>query len=220
MNGGWTYMDHLPDEPKLLIGQVIHPQFHPIFIFHPVLEHIELQHAHHAYDHFLHAGARNLEDLNGALLGNLLSALHKLLALHGVPGRDPGEMLRGKGGDAGKFEFLPGDGDGVANGEDARVKHADDVPGVGLLHDFPLGCHELLRLAQSHFFITLDVENLGLPLVFAGADPQESQPVPVGLVHVGLDLEDEGGKVRGKGVHQPAVRYPGGGGRGQAVTER
>ena len=37
-----------------------------------------------------------------------------------------------------KRNFLPGDGDGIANGEDARVEHADDVSGVGLVDDFPL----------------------------------------------------------------------------------
>ena len=45
----------------------------------------------------------DLEDLDGALLGDLLGALDELLALHGVLGADPAEVLRGKGGDAGRI---------------------------------------------------------------------------------------------------------------------
>ena len=64
-----------------------------------------------------------------------LHALKKLLALHGVQLAHPAEMLRRKGGDALELEFLLGAAQGVADGEDARIEHADDIPGVGLLDD-------------------------------------------------------------------------------------
>jgi hypothetical protein len=47
-------------------------------------------------------------------------------------------MLRRKGGDALEAELLARHGDGVADGEDARVEHADDVAGVGLVDDLAL----------------------------------------------------------------------------------
>ncbi len=125
----------------MVIGQAGHPQVHAVLVFHAVLEHIELQGAHHAHDDLLQPGAGNLEDLDSALLGDLLRALDELLALHGVLGGDPHEMLRLKGGDAGIAELLARHGDGVADGEQAGVKHADDVPGVGLVHDLPLRGH-------------------------------------------------------------------------------
>ena len=114
-------------------------------------------------------------------------------------------MLRGKGRDAGEAEFLPRDGDGIADGEDARVEHADDIPSVGLVDDLPLLGHQLLRLRQAHFLAALDMVILPVPLEFAGADAQEGQPVPVGLVHIGLNFKDEGGKLRLEDVDRPAV---------------
>ena len=121
-------------------------------------------------------------------------------------------MLGGKGGDAGIFELLPRNGDGIADGENARVKHADDVPGVGFVHDFPFGGHQLLGLRKTHFLIALDVEIFRVPLEFAGADAHEGQTVPVRLVHVRLNLEDEGGEIRAEGVDHAAV---GGAGEGR-----
>ena len=59
---------------------------------------------------------------------------------------------------------------------------------------------------------TIATNNLKL----AGADAHEGQPVPVGLVHIGLDLEDEGGEVLGEHVHLAGVRHPGQGRRGHA----
>ena len=109
-------------------------------------------------------------------------------------------MLRLEGGNARVAELLPRHGDGVADGENAGVEHADDVPGVGLVHNLPLRRHHLLGLGEAHFLAGLDVEVLRVPLEAAGADAHKGQTVPVGLVHVGLNFEDEGGEVRGKRV--------------------
>ena len=53
-------------------------------------------------------------------------------------------------------------------------------------------------------------------LEFAGADAHKGQPVPVGLVHVGLDLEHEGGEIRAEHVDHPGIRGAGQGGGGHA----
>ena len=125
-------------------------------------------------------------------------------------------MLRLKGGDSLEMELLPRHGDGVADGEHARVEHADDVPSVGLVDDLPLGGQHLLGLAEAQLFPALHVVVLRVPLELAGADPHKGDPVPVGLVHVGLDLEDKGGEVLGEGVDLPDVRNAAEGGRGHA----
>ena len=164
-----------------------------------------MQRTHDAHDDLLKAGAGDLENLDGALLRDLLGALDELLALHGILGGYPAEMLGGKGGDAGIFELLPRNGDGIADGENARVKHADDVPGVGFVHDLPFGGHQLLGLGKAHFLIALNVEIFRVPLELAGADAHEGQTVPVRLVHIRLNLEDEGGEIRAEGVDHAAV---------------
>ena len=55
----------------------------------------------------------------------------------------------------------------------------------------------------------------------AGAHPQEGDAVPVGLVHVGLDLEDEGGEevVQGADLPLAAVAGEGRGGHAEKVLQ-
>ena len=77
------------------------------------------------------------------------------------------------------------------------IKHADDVARVGLVDDLALGGHHRLRLRKAHLAPRLDVEILGVALKPARADAHERQAVAVGLVHVGLDLEDERPRTRG-----------------------
>ena len=66
-------------------------------------------------------------------------------------------------------ELLPGDGDGVADGEDARVEHADDVSGVGLVDDFALLCHQLLRLGELELFAALHMVYLAVAEILAAS---------------------------------------------------
>ena len=155
-----------------------------------------------------------MENLDGALLGDLLDAFFKLLALHGVRALDGGEVLRGEGGDALELHLVALVAHGVSNGENARVEHADDVPGVGLVDDGPVVGHELLGLGQTEGLAPLDMEILLIPLKLAGADAHEGDPVPVGLVHVGLNLEHEGGEGGVKGVHHRVPGHPGQGRHG------
>ena len=195
----------LADIAQDLIGQALHAQLHAVLALHTVAEHVELQRADDADDDLLHAGVRHLEDLDGALLGDLLRALDELLALHGVLRADAGEMLRRERRDARKAELFARRGDGVADGEDAGIEHADDIPGVGLVDDLALLRHELLGLRQAQLAAALHMEHLCLALVLAGADAQEGEAVAVGLVHICLNLEDEGGEVRAEGVDHAAV---------------
>ena len=69
------------------------------------------------------------------------------------------------------------------------------VPGEGLVDDVALLGHHLLGLGQAHGLPGLEVEILFPALEAPGADAQEGDAVTVRLVHVGLDLEDEGGEV-------------------------
>ena len=137
-----------------------------------------------------------MEDLDGALLRDLGDALDKLLALHGVHLRDDGEMLRCKRRDALEAHVHFGLADRVADGEDARVEHADDVAGVGLVDDRALLRHELLRLRELERLAALHVQILMVAHELAGTDAHERDAVTVGLVHVRLDLEHERGKAR------------------------
>ena len=160
-----------------------------------------MQGAHHAYDDLLQARAGDLEDLDGALLCDLLRSLDELLSFHGVLGRNPHEVLRLKRGDTGIPELLPRHGDGIADGEQTGVEHADDIASVCLLHDLALRGHHGLGLTEPQFFAGLDVVILRVPLELAGADSHEGQPVPVGLVHVGLNFEYERGEIRGEHIY-------------------
>ena len=54
-----------------LYGRFVHADIHIVFVLEAVLQHLELQYAHHADDDLLHAAAQLLEDLDGALLGDL-----------------------------------------------------------------------------------------------------------------------------------------------------
>ena len=193
----------------------MHGDVHVVLVLHPVLEDVKLQAAHHANNDFLHARANLLENLDGALLGNLGGALDELLALHRILLAHQAEQLRGEGGDALKGDFLPRGAQCVANGEHARVEHTDDVPGVGLLDDFPALGHQLLGLGKLHLPPALDVLHLHALLKLAAANADESNSVPVGLVHVGLDFKHKGGEAGVEGVHHALGRVPGQGRGGQ-----
>ena len=74
----------------------------------------------------------------------------------------------------------------------------------------------LLGLGEAQLLAALDMVVLRVPLELAGADAHEGQPVPVGLVHVGLDLEHKGGEVLAEDIHLPLVADAGQGRRGHA----
>ena len=96
------------------------------------------------------------------------------------------------------------------------VKNTDDIPGVGFLDNLPLGGHELLRPGEADFLAALDVIDLLIRVKAPGNHPQEGDTVPMGLVHVGLNLEHEGGESVVHAVHHQLPGAPGQGGRGHA----
>ena len=51
------------------------------------------------------------------------------------------------------------------------------------------------------------MEILGVALEFARADAHEREAVAVGLVHIGLNLEDESREFRGVDVHLARVAH-------------
>ena len=100
-------------------------------------------------------------------------------------------MLRGKGRYRLKLELFLGVADRVADSEDSRVKHADDVTCVCLVDYLSLLCHDLLRLRKTHLFVALNVQNVHFLIELARAYAQEGDPVAVCLVHIRLNFEHE-----------------------------
>ncbi len=192
-----------------LVGQVALVVFDAVLGFHAELQDVELEDADHADDHALHTRAGLEEDLDGTLLGDLGHALGELLALHGVDLLDDREVLGSEGGDAGVLNLVSLPANGVHDGENAGVEHADDVAGVGLVDDGAFLSHHLLGLGQLQLPLALHVPVVLAPLEFTGADAHEGDAVPVGFVHVGLNLEDEGGEAVVLGIHRLTFRFPG-----------
>ena len=116
-------------------------------------------------------------------------------------------MLRGKGRNAFELEVVFGIRQGVANRVDARVEEADDVTGKRLLHNLPLLGHHGLGLGQADILAALYVVDGHAGFELPGHNPKEGNPVPVGLVHIGLDLEDEAGEVGTGGLNDSRIRF-------------
>ena len=175
----------------MLVRQGVHADLHTILIVESVLKNIKLQHAYHAYDDLLHTGVELLEDLDGALLGDLLYSLYKLLALHGIHLGNPGKMLRRKGGNTLKFKLFRRGGKRISDGVDTGIKNSYDISGVCLLHHMSVISHHLLRLGQSHVLSALDMMNRHARIKLSGAYAHKGDPVTVRLVHIGLDLKNK-----------------------------
>ena len=144
------------------------------------------------HDHFFHAASQFLEDLDSAFLGDLLHSFYKLFALHGIYLHDPVKMLRSEGRNASELEFAGTGAEGISYGEDTGIKYADDISRVGFVHDLSLLGHHLLGLGKLYLFSALHMVNFHALFKFAGTDSHESNTVPMGAVHVGLDFENEG----------------------------
>ena len=198
----------------MLVRQGLQDDVHVVFALQAEFQYIELQHADDACDDLLHTGIVLLEDLDGALLGDLGDALDELIPLHGIYLPDPGKVLGGESRDAFIAEVLFGGADRVADGIDAGIEHAHDVARVGLGQDLAVAGHQLLGLGQALDPAGLDVAYFHAGVIFTGTDPHKGDSVPVGLVHVGLDLEDKSGKRSFDGIDLPLIRLPGGRGQG------
>ena len=173
----------------MLIRKVLQDDLYIILIFQTVFQHIELEHTYNAHDDLFHTGIVFLEDLDRAFLGDLVDALDELFSLHRIHLAHSGEMFRRKGRDAFIGKLLLRCGQRVSDRENARVKDADDISSVCFVYDLPLARHHLLGLGKTHILAALDMVH-GHPRVeLAGTDPHERDPVPVGFVHIRLDLK-------------------------------
>jgi len=133
-------------------------------------------------------------------------------------------VLRREGGDACELDLLFAGAQGVADGEDARVEQADDVAGVGLVHDGAVLRHQLGAGGQLDVLALLHMEGLHAALELAGADAHKGDAVAVGLVHVGLNFKDEGREFVAAGVYglagQAVHAGQRGGGEPQEVLQK
>ena len=104
-------------------------------------------------------------------------------------------MLRCEGRDTFKLELLVGRTERVTDGENARIKDADDISGVGLLDDLTALSHQLLRLGQTDLLSALNMVDFHSGLELTGTDAHESDTVTVRLIHIRLDLKYKGGEI-------------------------
>jgi len=71
---------------------------------------------------------------------------------------------------------------------------ADDVAGPSFVNGFAFLAEELVRRGKANGFAGALVGDGHVAFEFAGADANEGDAVAVLRIHVGLDLEDEGGE--------------------------
>ena len=133
-------------------------------------------------------------------------------------------MLGRKGGDAGELHMLFAGAQSVADGEDARVKQADNVACVGLADDGAIVGHQTGAGGELDIFALLYVESLHAALKFAGADAQKRDAVAVVFVHVGLNFEHKAAKLFTARVDQLAghavLAGQRGGGQAQELLQK
>ena len=104
-------------------------------------------------------------------------------------------MLRREGRDPAESEIISGHADRIADGIDPGIKDADDIACPGFRDDVAVIRHHLLRLGESGFLLSLYMPDFHIRIKVPGDDPHEGDPVSVILIHIRLDLEDEGGEI-------------------------
>ena len=142
---------------NMLIRQVFADDLNVILVLQTVLEHLKLQHADNADDNRFHTGIRLAEDLDGALLCDLLDTLDELLALERVLLTDNGKQLGCERRDAGEHALMLGIAHGITDGEHARIKNTDNIARIRLVYDRTILCHQLLRCGERHLLAGLNV---------------------------------------------------------------
>ena len=113
--------------------------------------------------------------------------------------------------------------DRVADGEDARVEHTDDVARIRLVNDFAALRHHLLRLRKLDLATALHMGDLHAFFKLAAANAHECNAVAVRLVHVRLNFEDERRKILAERVNHTLrglARQRGGRHTQKALEER
>ena len=90
--------------------------------------------------------------------------------------------------------------DRVADGENAGIEHADDIPRIRLGDSGALLRHHLLGLGELDLLACLHVKVFRIPLEFSGDNAQKGDAVAVRFVHVRLNFKDERREGRGEGI--------------------
>ena len=93
---------------------------------------------------------------------------------------------------------------GVANGENARVKQADDIARPGFVHNGTVLRHQLCAGGQLDVFALLHMEGIHAALKLARANAHKGNAVTVGFVHVGLNFKHECAEILAGGVNRIA----------------
>ena len=162
-----------------------------VFVRQPEGHDVELQLAHRAEDQVV--VSKRPEELRGALLAELVETLLQRLHPQRVLQHGAAEYLRGEVRNAREHDRLAL-GEGIADVDRSMVVQADDVAGERLLGTLAVRRHEGQRVGDADLLAEAHVPEAHAARVAARADPHEGDTVPVGRVHVGLDLEDEAGQ--------------------------
>ena len=85
-------------------------------------------------------------------------------------------------------------GEGVTDAVVVEADQPDDVAGIGIVDGFAFIAKELVRTGQAHLPAGSGMDDRHVALKLARADAGKSDAVAVLGIHVGLDLEDEGGE--------------------------
>ena len=158
----------------MLIRQVLADDLDVILVLQSVLEHLKLQHADNADDNRFHTGIRLAEDLDSALLCDLLDTLDELLALERILLTDNGKQLGCERRDAGEHALMLGIAHGITDGEHARIENTDNIARIRLIDNGAVLCHQLLRCGKHHLLAGLNVQHVLTALKLAGANTHEA----------------------------------------------
>ena len=101
-------------------------------------------------------------------------------------------MFRRKGRDPFICELFFRCCQSVSDRKDSRIKYSDDIASVSFVYDFSLARHHLLRLREPYVLTSLDMIYRHSRVKLTGTDPHERDPVPVGFIHICLDLKYKG----------------------------
>ena len=158
----------------MLIRQVFADDLNVILVLQTVLEHLKLQHADNADDNRFHTGIRLAEDLDGALLGDLLDTLDELLALERVFWRTTANSSGANVGMPENTHLCLGS---------HTVSPMENTPGSKIPIISPAyasstmersSCTQLLRCGKHHLLAGLNVQHVLTALKLAGADTHEA----------------------------------------------
>ena len=173
----------------MFIWKCFQTDIYIIFIFQTIFQNIKLQDTYNTYNNFFHTGIKLLKNLNSTFLRDLIDTFNKLFSLHSINLTDSCKMFRCKCRNTFECKLFTGCTDCISDGKDTRVKNTDNISGICLIYHMAGFCHHLLRLKQTHLFITLHMIYFLGSVKFTGTDSHKCDSVSVCLVHVCLDFK-------------------------------